>query len=331
MEVFLVKRASLRCICSLLHVRGGVSDPERGQEAADQVFSTSVEVFLSLWVRPRSAISLLHVRGGVSNKRQGGSHERRSSPRPWRCFQLNKILAVNAAVFSTSVEVFLHQVFCAGRLFSSSPRPWRCFLRLSVSRSTVMGLLHVRGGVSKRTAIESTTQLSSPRPWRCFHHWYRAWRLVRVFSTSVEVFLNGKSGMAKTYSLLHVRGGVSGVDLSRAFGLQSSPRPWRCFLHPRAGRHRWLVFSTSVEVFLRNWLATGIAPESSPRPWRYFCRVLHCALQSKVFSTSVEVFPQSHSFARRPLRLLHVRGGVSVTSCTPGKLRMSSPRPWRCF
>ena len=104
------------------------------------------------------------------------------------------------------------------------------FLIAVSSAYALLGLLHVRGGVSSSsilrwppffvfsTSVEVFPKAlgftfdrygSSPRPWRCFHHWYRAWRLVRVFSTSVEVFLNGKSGMAKTYSLLHVRGGVS--------------------------------------------------------------------------------------------------------------------------
>ena len=74
----------------------------------------------------------------------------------------------NLAVFSTSVEVFLH-----GK---------RAVVRL-------LGLLHVRGGVSQFSTIDVVN--------------------IRVFSTSVEVFPRDLSKLERGFGLLHVRGGVS--------------------------------------------------------------------------------------------------------------------------
>ena len=215
--------------------------------------------------------SLLHVRGGVSSRvpTQGTVNE--SSPRPWRCFQVRTVQRRSAKVFSTSVEVFPPSAavrdVCKGllhvrggvsldlsmlfTLVTSSPRPWRCFsLRNNRHRykkvfSTSVevfpqvqpqalwrsGLLHVRGGVS---AVKKKID-----------------REIEVFSTSVEVFLVDVETYAKEPCLLHVRGGVSlrrNLRLSRA---KSSPRPWRCFLKSSNGECVRLVFSTSVEVFLK--------------------------------------------------------------------------------
>ena len=90
----------------LPHVRGGVS---RGllprswmlgssprpwgcfRVAADlgkgeQVFPTSVGVFLDARRVPTHSVSLPHVRGGVSRQVLSQQHADRSSPRPWGCF-----------------------------------------------------------------------------------------------------------------------------------------------------------------------------------------------------------------------------------------------------
>ena len=136
----------------------------------------------------------------------------------------------NLAVFSTSVEVFP---------------------QLPPHAIVVQSLLHVRGGVSKSFRMPCSIKTSSPRPWRCFRLLAIALTLFVVFSTSVEVFLKFSSASSNEASLLHVRGGVSQPTEESAQPLMSSPRPWRCFLEQDEKAAQKVVFSTSVEVFLR--------------------------------------------------------------------------------
>ena len=151
--------------------------------------------------------------------------------------------------------------------------------------------------------------------------------------------------------LLHVRGGVSEARARSVFRLPSSPRPWRCFVQRVGLRPNGGVFSTSVEVFLMGYLcnlklyrllhvrggvsrASSIKPSdcwSSPRPWRCFCGQECCPQLAMVFSTSVEVFLYCPECGAQERGLLHVRGGVSVEEVEGGRVRQSSPRPWRCF
>ena len=92
-----------------------------------------------------------------------------------------------------------------------------------------------------------------------------------------------------------------------------------------------MVFSTSVEVFLAQWLVIlvsfrllhvrggvssfTLAPPpstlSSPRSWRCFQNSLILGEDCNVFSTSVEVFLRSGISKLKQIGLLHVRGGVS--------------------
>ena len=314
----------------LLHVRGGVSAvvtakildgkssprpwrcfcADDGVQCSTAVFSTSVEVFLSVAQFCDVDSSLLHVRGGVS-------------------FSSCQV-GIRCLVFSTSVEVFPRASTasgCSGRLLHvrggvsytvhgftednmSSPRPWRCFLiskaftsqmkvfftsvevfpRTRTTRARARSLLHVRGGVSERDARGGTRYTSSPRPWRCFHHGLVHFGTEQVFSTSVEVFPPYAHAVSHTCRLLHVRGGVAISRRRPSSRSLSSPRPWRCFLHvDDLQKPKW-VFSTSVEVFRMN-----------------------CFTASFVGS------------------LLHVRGGVSLFKRPPVKAIESSPRPWRCF
>ena len=132
----------------------------------------------------------------------------KSSPRPWRCFRTEKPTLYYAPVFSTSVEVF--------------PVDGLSVLQL-------MGLLHVRGGVSRMSKPLTPAAL--------------------VFSTSVEVFPIEELSALISVSLLHVRGGVSSTRAGAVFGKRSSPRPWRCFSSSSTCFAGFLVFSTSVEVF----------------------------------------------------------------------------------
>ena len=153
----------------------------------------------------------------------------RSSPRPWRCFQSTSAGFDQFGVFSTSVEVFLVPRF---------------------SRLCKLGLLHVRGGVSDTPAFANMQAWSSPRPWRCFLNLSSLNHHAVVFSTSVEVFPFLIAKNFFVFSLLHVRGGVSGTPLTGRPLLVSSPRPWRCFLKQPETCLLQVVFSTSVEVFL---------------------------------------------------------------------------------
>ena len=72
-----------------------------------------------------------------------------------------------------------------------------------------LGLLHVRGGVSR------------PR--------LQSLNVSAVFSTSVEVFPMKRGDFLSQIGLLHVRGGVSEQTDKGGFLIESSPRPWRCF------------------------------------------------------------------------------------------------------
>ncbi len=192
---------------------------------------------------------LLHVRGGVSKWHFRLTVVRVSSPRPWRCFYVALEDILNCRVFSTSVEVFQ---------------------KVSAEPVGFDGLLHVRGGVSACTSSLDATGRSSPRPWRCFRHFNVGTCSLKVFSTSVEVFLRPALSPNGVVSLLHVRGGVSESD--------------------EIGKFSFRVFSTSVEVFLclLNFIFLlscllhvrgGVSscgntrkgmPNSSPRPWRCF-------------------------------------------------------------
>ena len=133
-------------------------------------------------------------------------------------------------------------------------------------------------------------------------------------------------------SLLHVRGGVSITGGFTIDVVRSSPRPWRCFVGFVRDLHRALVFSTSVEVFLKKQdrlqpgegllhVRGGVSKASflsvicfwsSPRPWRCFYLGGGKTRINVVFSTSVEVFLVLFDNGRQYQSLLHVRGGVSV-------------------
>ena len=188
MEVFLHGDAEIHDCERLLHVRGGVSTAKAAGGFDSQssprpwrcflnrltklgttpVFSTSVEVFLTKARSAQTQACLLHVRGGVSICHLRFGNCKRSSPRPWRCFHVEVLPSECCSVFSTSVEVFPEN-----RHFNS----------------LILGLLHVRGGVSLILIQRNRSKESSPRPWRCF---------VEVsMATNVEL------------GLLHVRGGVS--------------------------------------------------------------------------------------------------------------------------
>ena len=197
------------------------------------VFSTSVEVFPERRNSQLRCGCLLHVRGGVSTHFDRRFSHFESSPRPWRCFSFFAMAMRKSKVFSTSVEVFL-----------KSPPFDDC------QRS----LLHVRGGVSQSRFVCACGFWSSPRPWRCFPMWIAPPMRSAVFSTSVEVFPIARVVSLRSGCLLHVRGGVSKPADRPSCKPKSSPRPWRCFPVELAYMSLRKVFSTSVEVFLAQWL-----------------------------------------------------------------------------
>ena len=208
-----------------------------------------MEVFLPPSTEHILSVCLLHVRGGVSPAVESSSITTRSSPRPWRCFQIQHVESGLIKVFSTSVEVFL--VDCV----PSCLRYGLLHVRGGVStasnkRRETCRLLHVRGGVSLTLRNLKKITGSSPRPWRCFLSGHYGRHNVVVFSTSVEVFLPLKRRSTERSSLLHVRGGVSGNYLMGSPLQASSPRPWRCFLNGLELPGGKAVFSTPVEVFL---------------------------------------------------------------------------------
>ena len=91
------------------------------------------------------------------------------------------------------------------------------------------------------------------------------------------------------------------------------------------------VFSTSVEVFLHGVYRREV-PQSLLHVRGGVSKDARAAWQlAVVFSTSVEVFPRVMGMRGTGLGLLHVHGGVSNANPTRGGIRLSSPRPWRCF
>ena len=133
-------------------------------------------------------------------------------------------------VFPTSVGVF--------PLCGSSGNRW-------------LGLPHVRGGVSSLSCQCQLISRSSPRPWGCFQADIESYCALKVFPTSVGVFLKAiKAGTAVT-SLPHVRGGVSGIRSPAPSSFKSSPRPWGCFQRSDRYPPMMAVFPTSVGVFPR--------------------------------------------------------------------------------
>ncbi len=152
-----------------------------------------------------------------------------------------------------------------------------------------------------------------------------------VFPTPVGVFPGSGLPSALRRRLPHARGGVSSALRFDEKNIQSSPRPWGCFLYINRSTQSRRVFPTPVGVFLSSMVgASGSAglpharggvsqgeiithevERSSPRPWGCFLCCAH------------------HQDCRR--RLPHARGGVSAILATLYPTAMSSPRPWGCF
>ena len=135
-------------IACLPHARGGVSEMRariicferssprpwgcflnfRRCQSKLLVFPTPVGVFQNLYSGRSIFLSLPHARGGVSAYKGSICAYRRSSPRPWGCFQASRDGEITRIVFPTPVGVFPENIHA------------------TLHRSC---LPHARGGVSK--------------------------------------------------------------------------------------------------------------------------------------------------------------------------------------
>ncbi len=113
--------------------------------------------------------------------------------------------------------------------------------------------------------------------------------------------------------------------------IESSPRPWGCFLHKLPLLAGANVFPTPVGVFLEEWngncvfcslpharggvsfyvLFNQIIKESSPRPWGCFWSGTLEGIFPVVFPTPVGVFLRDIHACDYGFSLPHARGGVS--------------------
>ena len=151
-----------------------------------------------------------------------------SSPRPWGCFFCEKLPNLVAIVFPTPVGVFPPTIAKSG---------------------TLPSLPHARGGVSKMVAYANGSRKSSPRPWGCFLRGRTALLSTSVFPTPVGVFPSLLETWHRLLGLPHARGGVSVINISAVFDVESSPRPWGCFPLRRKSSAALKVFPTPVGVF----------------------------------------------------------------------------------
>ena len=151
--------------------------------------------------------------------------------------------------------------------------------------------------------------------------------------------------------LPHARGGVSIAEDKQVEDIESSPRPWGCFLNAMSVSGISIVFPTPVGVFLARlvrYSALASLPHarggvsitillrhttgtSSPRPWGCFLLFSCRRLLDVVFPTPVGVFPVRGWNSTTKKGLPHARGGVSTLLMHLVHSLMSSPRPWGCF
>ena len=246
-------------------------------------------VFLLCATSTRPSACLPHARGGVSHVDVVSLLIRRSSPRPWGCFQPTRSGRIFPCVFPTPVGVFLLHV---------------------ALRTPAHSLPHARGGVSKVIMDEGALPESSPRPWGCFYRRKPQQTAYTVFPTPVGVFPMTTATTLRCSSLPHARGGVSDHQGSRGLNKRSSPRPWGCFYRRKPQQTAYTVFPTPVGVFLEIMTAPpaslslphargGVSPisrkafaamRSSPRPWGCFYRSSSSMFCRSVFPTPVGVF-----------------------------------------
>ena len=169
----------------------------------------------------------------------------------------------------------------------------------------------------------------SPRVWRWSRRRSPFYDSQGVFSTSVEVIPMNCNYSATVNCILHECGGDPMEDYKIQQELGYSPRVWRwSFLAPFVYKFLW-VFSTSVEVILRELhkgkQVYGILHECggdpvaafklriiilySPRVWRWSHTSRWLYVYLPVFSTSVEVILKIDENLSELEGILHECGG----------------------
>ncbi len=215
-----------------------------------------------------------------------------------------------------------------GTLFSTYVEVFPC---RTASPRIIEALLHIRGGVSQKQHRSPMRTFSSPHTWRCFPSDRRSGPYQGLFSTYVEVFPRKTCQPSVIRSLLHIRGGVSGIVRKASTLDTSSLHTWRCFSIPYVqllSRHTLLHIRGGVSD---SDVSVQAARRSSPHTWRCFCTYIRHVKLYKLFSTYVEVFPQSSTSRTLTPTLLHIRGDVSVIGFAADGSPLSSPHTWRCF
>ena len=151
----------------------------------------------------------------------------------WRCFRKLNRCGVFREIFSTYVEVF-------PLTYDNEHLP--------------PDFLHVCGGVSVYESQAFSLTGFSPRMWRCFLELIDQIARAKIFSTYVEVFLFAWRAGSHCVNFLHVCGGVSLQDSLPVSTGEFSPRMWRCFPKKTGLKRPVKIFSTYVEVFLKQFV-----------------------------------------------------------------------------
>ena len=166
------------------------------------------------------------------------------------------------------------------------PKDW-IYLGITV------GVLHVCGGDPAKSYYLQIFKECSPRMWRWSLKQPLHLPLCLVFSTYVEVILYLKCGDRIYLGVLHVCGGDPTAFKSRLSIWWCSPRMWRWSCSNPLVSFAVEVFSTYVEVFLKNakearsttgvlhvcggdplaWARIILRVPCSPRMWRWSRRV----------------------------------------------------------
>ena len=170
-------------------------------------------------------------------------------------------------------------------------------------------ILHVCGGDPFADHRGLIRGLYSPRVWR--------WSLKSddfklanaVFSTCVEVILIGAYSASLVAGILHVCGGDPHLNFDRLRPGKYSPRVWRWSWSRLLHAIRVSVFSTCVEVILRDGVALKLLKSilhvcgGDPNRIRADRKI------DSVFSTCVEVILTLPSLLKLARCILHVCGG----------------------
>ena len=132
----------------------------------ETVFSTYVEVILTMHQFLSLGLSILHVCGGDPNPKDKIPHELGYSPRMWRWSLKNALIVNDDEVFSTYVEVIPE---------------------LKSALAPILSILHVCGGDPSFNHRWKFSCWYSPRMWRWSWSTLTSAGIFKVFSTYVEV------------------------------------------------------------------------------------------------------------------------------------------------